>query len=163
MAFCIPRLKWAVNCYLSVISNRSRHPLLTSDINKAFFPVKCWSVQIFPFYFWISVNPRDRRSSQQISSFWCTQTSPSATNRQLCSKSLQSHFFLILMLGLNLRKLLLFIIIIILIIINVIRWIELLSCDWQIRYLPQWYLRTCIYGCLSYRMGLMWRCSRAWT
>ncbi len=92
-------------CCLSIFSIQSVHSPLISDINKA-FSTKLPLTGYFLFFGPFSVNPRDGCvwKSQKISSFWNTQTGPSAPTIIPRSESLKSPFFPILMLGLNFSK-----------------------------------------------------------
>ncbi len=77
-------------CCISIISNQSAHSPLTSDIDKAFSSTQLPLTGYFLFFWPFSVNPKDGCAwkSQEISSFWNTQTSPSGTNKHSSFKIL---------------------------------------------------------------------------
>ncbi len=93
-------------CCLSIISNQSVHSPLTSDINKAFSSTQLPLTGYFLFFrsFSVTLEMVVCENPSRISSFWNTQTSPSAPTTIPRSESLKSPFFPVLMLGLNFSK-----------------------------------------------------------
>ena len=98
MLVCIPLLY----CRLPVSLNSSGPSPLTSLINNVFPTQNCHSLDVLCCLFFCTIICKlETAVCQNPSSFWDIQSHCLASTIISCSKSLRSHFFPILMFGLN--------------------------------------------------------------